>query len=106
MAQSTFKTVIARNGYRFDDLATQIWLPKNATFHTIYESEILIVKTVDPISALISKAVKAKEKNRGLIKQALTKLGDELAGGIELNGGDLGYFGYVKGKEKNKDSAR
>ena len=58
----------------------------------------MIIKIADPISVLVSKAIKAKEKNRILIGYALRTFGGDLAKAIERYGGDLGYFGFSEGK--------
>lgn len=49
-------------------------------------------KRIDPLFALCSKAIKAREKNRILIAQALKVYGKSLVRLIEKYGGDLEYF--------------
>jgi len=69
-----------------------IWLPNEATFTEIMDTARIKCEVVDPIYALCSKAIKAKEKNRILVRDALIEYGDELKGLIVKYGGDLEYF--------------
>ncbi len=69
-----------------------IWLPTEATFTEVMNTSHIKCEVVDPIYALCSKAIKAKEKNKILIRDALTEYGDELKGLIKKYGGDLEYF--------------
>ncbi|MCB9026436.1 MAG: hypothetical protein H6625_08985 [Bdellovibrionaceae bacterium] len=51
------------------------------------------IKLLDPESALVSKAVKAKDKNKVLILDAIaSECFPNLARRIQDNGGDLKYF--------------
>lgn len=84
--------IIKPKGLRLDDLSSEIWIPEDATFHEYYESNLLKVNYIDPISALTSKAIKAKEKNRFLIKHALKYYGNSLSNKILFYGGDIKYF--------------
>jgi hypothetical protein len=87
-----FRKVLKSNGLVLDELSSDIWIPKGASFVPYYDSSAVKVSYLDPISALVSKAVKAKEKNRVLISDALVVLGESLASKIRSNGGDIGYF--------------
>lgn len=87
-----FRKVVKSNGLAFDELSKEIWVPKDAKFLEYYDSPYVKVTYLDPISALTSKAIKAKEKNRILIRNALKIFGDTLASRITSNGGDVEYF--------------
>lgn len=91
-ARQELLIIIKTKGLVLDDLSSEIWLPKDAAFIEYYDSHLLRVTYLDPISALTSKAVKAREKNRVLIKTALAHYGAELQNKIESNGGDVAYF--------------
>ncbi len=69
-----------------------IWLPSEATFTEIMNTPRITCQVVDPLYALCSKAVKAKERNKILIRDALVEYGDDLKNLIQKYGGDLGYF--------------
>jgi hypothetical protein len=88
----TFKKLLEAKHLEFDFLSSEIWLPPDSTYITVYEGRNLKCEILDPISALTSKAVKAPEKNRLLIKSALEVYGEELARRITLHGGDLSIF--------------
>lgn len=87
-----FREVLNEKGLTFDELSGEIWLPKDAKFIEYYDSHYVNVSYVDPISALTSKAVKAAEKNKVLITDALKVYGDQLAAKITSNGGDVSFF--------------
>ncbi len=86
------RTVLKQQGLRYDELSKEIWLPDGAQYIEYYDSPYLRVLYLDPISALTSKAVKAKEKNRYLIRDALKVYGDELSEKLTQYGVDLNYF--------------
>lgn len=87
-----FLEILKHYGFEYDELSSEIWLPKETTFSTFYDSDYLVCKRIDPLYALVSKAVKAPEKNRILIRAALAKYGEELALLIRKYEGDLEYF--------------
>ena len=87
-----FRKVVKSNGLAFDELSEEAWIPKDAKFLEYYDSPYVKVTYLDPISAFTSKAVRAKEKNRILVHDALKIFGDSLATNITSNGGDAEYF--------------
>ena len=87
-----FRKVVKSNGLEFDELSEEVWIPKDAKFLEYYDSPYVKVTYLDPISALTSKAIKAKEKNRILVRDGLKIFGDTLATKIASNGGDIEYF--------------
>lgn len=92
LAVNIFREVLKSKGLVYDELSKEIWLPERATFLPFHSSEYLSVSYLDPISALTSKAVKAKEKNRFLVKRGLELFGQELQKEIVRYGGDITYF--------------
>ena len=60
--QKKFAEILLEEGLELDPVADEIWLPEGATFSEIYSSEILRCLRLDPLYALLSKAIKAKEK--------------------------------------------
>jgi hypothetical protein len=91
-----FRDVLKSNGLAFDELSTEIWIPKDSNFIQYYDSTWVKVSHLDPISAITSKAIKAKEKNKHLVSDALKLFGDVLASKIISNGGDITYFTITK----------
>jgi hypothetical protein len=65
------KSLLRNNGYMLDEDSNLIWIPEGAEFLPFLELNNLVVESIDPESALVSKAVKAPEKNRQLIRQAI-----------------------------------
>ena len=35
---AAFKAVVLKQGYRFDDMSAEIWMPESTTFEALYES--------------------------------------------------------------------
>ncbi len=81
--RNELKKVLRKYGLVYDDLSKEIWLPENATFNQIYDGQKLEVLALDPISALVSKAVKAPDKNYSLIKRGLEIFGSKLSKELE-----------------------
>ena len=69
-----------------------IWIPSESTFTPILQTQRIRCEVLDPLFALCSKAVKAKEKNKILVRDALKVYGQPLRDLIEKHGGDCGYF--------------
>jgi hypothetical protein len=65
------KRLLAEVGLAYDEDSTLIWIPEGAKFEPLFNLTNLKVLALDPESALVSKAVKAPEKNRVLIREAL-----------------------------------
>lgn len=91
-----FRDVLNSKGLTFDELSSEVWLPKEAEFIEYYDSLYVNVSYLDPISALTSKAIKAAEKNKSLISDALKVYGDILAAKITSYGGDVSFFAVSK----------
>jgi hypothetical protein len=87
------KRLLAEAGLVYDEDSTLIWIPEGAVFEPLYSFSNLTVLALDPESALVSKAVKAPEKNKVLLREALT-LGEfpGLADRILKAGGKLEPF--------------
>ena len=92
----SFRRLLGERNLEFDFLSTEIWIPADASYIRIYDSQRLSCEILDPISALVSKAIKAPEKNWNLIQKALEIYGDELASKIRNHGGDPAIFKQQK----------
>ncbi len=87
------KEILPKYDLRLDDDSELVWIPPGSTFDTLFDSRFVRVKLLDPESTLVSKAVKAKEKNKVLIVDAIaSEKFPDLMRRIEENGGDLNYF--------------
>lgn len=87
------KEILRKHGLELDPQSDDIWIPPGAKYELLKDFKNVRVKLLDPESALVSKAVKAKGKNRVLIIDAIAS--GEFPGlveRIESNGGDLEYF--------------
>lgn len=70
-ARTLLKIALAEFSLEYDDLSKEIWLPDEAKFIEIHDTNTLKVSYLRPLDALTSKAVKAPEKNRNLILKSL-----------------------------------
>jgi hypothetical protein len=91
-SRSLVKRAISRLGLEYDDLSKEIWIPPGAQFISLFEDNIMKLEALDPFYTFLSKAVKAPEKNKQLIVQALFMYGDALAQAITAHGGETGFF--------------
>ena len=91
-ARVALKESLSQQGLLYDELSTEIWIPPGAKFVTLFESALVQISALEPIAVLVSKAVKAREKNRFLVAQALKHFGNELSTQIEEHAGDLQFF--------------
>lgn len=93
VVENELRRILKEHGLVYDETSGEIWIPPGATFETLFDFERVKVTRIDPESALVSKAVKAQQKNRVLIQDALgSGVFPDLAERIEKYGGKLGYF--------------
>ncbi len=87
------KKALRAQGLVYDEDSYLIWVPPGSKFETFLSLDNLFVESIDPESALVSKAVKAPEKNKQLIRQAIASDGfPNLVDRILENGGRLEDF--------------
>lgn len=87
------KKILAQYRYVYDEDSDKIFIPKGSQFFNFLDLVHLNVKVIDPESALVSKAVKAPEKNKILVRQAIvSRVYPNLISRIKSAGGDLGLF--------------
>jgi hypothetical protein len=65
------RAMLRDHGYVYDEDSGLIWIPEGTRFLLFLELDNIVVESIDAESALVSKAVKAPEKNRQLIRQAI-----------------------------------
>ncbi len=70
-ARTLLKIALAEFNLEYDDLSKEIWLPDDAKFIEIHDSNTLTVSYLSAVDALTSKAIKAPEKNKNLINKSL-----------------------------------
>lgn len=93
LAKEELKHILKEQNLVYDDDSYLIWIPPGAIFEELFRFSHVLVKAIDPESALVSKAVKAPAKNKQLLRAAIasgefTKLVDR----IIANGGKLENF--------------
>jgi hypothetical protein len=54
--------LLSKEGLVLDPHSEEVWIPKESSFTRIFESPRLLCVRIDPVYALLSKAIKAKEK--------------------------------------------
>ena len=87
------REILPKHGLHLDSQSEDIWIPPGAKFEMFHDFRFVRVKLLDAESALVSKEVKAKEKNKVLIIDAIASAEfPTLVERFETNGGDLKYF--------------
>ena len=91
--KAKLKIILGERGLIYDEDSYLIWIPPNSKFKNLFQFENLIVEAIDPESALVSKAIKAPEKNKQLIREAIASHEfPMLINRILENGGKLENF--------------
>ncbi len=93
VVKEELKKALRAQGLVYDEDSYLIWVPPGSRFEEFLNLENLFVESIDPESALVSKAVKAPEKNKILIRQAIASDAfPKLVDRILENGGRLEDF--------------
>jgi len=87
-----FEKALKRQGFDLDPVSDEIWIPPNSEYVDLFVTEKIVCKRLGSLYVLVSKAIKAKEKNRILVGQAIQIYGEKLAMLIKKYGGDIYYF--------------
>lgn len=66
-----FKKVLKNHNLVYDDLAGEAWMPKETEYEEFFQSIYVTAYLAKPEYVLVSKALKAKEKNKTLITEYL-----------------------------------
>jgi hypothetical protein len=91
--KETLKKILSENGFVYDEDSPYIFIPTKTKYSNFLMLPSLEVIVIDPESALVSKAVRAPEKNKFLIRQAIASESyPNLAERIIENGGKLTDF--------------
>lgn len=91
--RQALKKLLPTYGFIYDEDSPLIFVPKGSQFLPFLNLSMLVVVVIDPESALVSKAVKAPEKNTQLIRQAIASDNyPNLVDRIVKSGGDLKKF--------------
>jgi hypothetical protein len=87
------RSLLRSSGYVYDEDSPLIWIPEDAVFYRFVDLNNIVVESIDPESTLVSKAIKAPERNRQLIRQAIASNEfPTLVDRILKNGGKLEEF--------------
>ena len=91
--------LLKENGLIYDEDSEKVYIPKGSKNLDLFDFKNVAVKRLDSESVIVSKAVKAPEKNRQLVQSSvvLTGMFENLISRIEAEGGDLNkILGRVK----------
>ena len=84
---------LKKYGLIYDEDSPLIWIPPQSKFSVLFDFKRIKVEAIDPESALVSKAVKAPDKNLQLIREAIAADSfPHLVDRILANGGSLEDF--------------
>jgi hypothetical protein len=64
--------LLKENGLVYDEDSHLIWIPENAKVIELFKFKNIEVKLIDAESTLVSKAIHAPQKNKQLIRQAIS----------------------------------
>ena len=85
--------LLRAKGLYLDPDSSLVFIPPLSKFEELWRFETFVVYKIDAESALVSKAIKAKEKNKNLVASALaSNLFPNLAERITNLGGQIAYF--------------
>lgn len=89
-----FKNLLRDEGLTYDEQSGYIWLPEEVTYEVVYESPSIRIDSPLPIYLIVSKAVKAPEKNRQLVAAAIAEdeFGEQLLALLEKYEVDINAF--------------
>ncbi|MBI4042065.1 MAG: hypothetical protein HY391_01180 [Deltaproteobacteria bacterium] len=91
--KTKMKEILSEEGFIYDEDSHLVWAPPDSRIDLLFEFKNVAVKTIDPESALVSKAIKAPERNRHLIQEAIASGAfPSLIERIEKSGGNLASF--------------
>lgn len=91
--KQNLKEILPDYGFIYDEDSFLIFIPEGSHFSTFLALAVIEVVVIDPESALVSKAVKAPEKNIQLIRQAIaSEEYPNLVSRLVAAGGDLKKF--------------
>jgi hypothetical protein len=62
-----FARLLSSKGKVLDPVGNEVWMPKETKYRTLYRGELVHLEVADIESVLLSKALKAPEKNAALI---------------------------------------
>lgn len=71
IVKNEFKGILKKHGLIYDEDSHLVWIPPKSKFQEFADYSTIKVNVIDPESALVSKAVKAPEKNKQLIREAI-----------------------------------
>ena len=91
--KKNLKEILPKYGFIYDEDSYLIFIPENSYFSNFLNLTMIEIVVIDPESALVSKALKAPEKNIQLIRQAIAS-GEypNLVSRLLAAGGDLKRF--------------
>lgn len=83
--------LLTENGLVYDEDSEKVFIPKGSKQLNLFDLKNVVVKRLDSESVIVSKAVKAPEKNRQLVQSSVVQAGmfENLISRIEAEGGDL-----------------
>ena len=91
--KKNLKEILPKYGFIYDEDSYLIFIPEKSHFSKFLKLSMIEIEVIDPESALVSKAVKAPEKNIQLIRQAIASgKFPNLVSRLLAAGGDLKKF--------------
>ncbi|MEY4579816.1 MAG: hypothetical protein RL701_4519, partial [Pseudomonadota bacterium] len=73
VVQVEFRRLLAMQGRQLDPVGHEIWMPSETQYNNLFVGKYVTMLVADFESVLVSKALKAPEKNRDLVAQYLSR---------------------------------
>jgi hypothetical protein len=66
-----FRRLLAEEGKELDPLGKEVWIPRETRYSDLFRGEYVTMQVADAEAVLLSKALKAPQRNRSLIVEYL-----------------------------------
>lgn len=62
-------SILPSYGFSFDELSPEIWMPDETTYIHMHSGDLIDLYRADPVYVMVSKTIKAPDKNAALIAE-------------------------------------
>ncbi len=69
--RTRFAELLEKRGFELDPLGQEAWMPRETRYETAYAGKFVRLEIAEPEAVLVSKGLKAPEKNRALLTEYL-----------------------------------
>lgn len=77
-ALELFRKCLKKHSLEYDNDSHLVWIPPESRYDPLFDAPLVQCEVIQPLYAIVSKAVKAPEKNRIIVRNAIGFFGEEL----------------------------